>query len=406
LATRVLIHGMNYAPELAGVGRYTGEIAEYFASDGASVVVVTTPAHYPGWRVQKPFSNQRFDSEIRNNVRVIRCPLFLRSNMGGVWRLLAPLTFALTSGPIVVWQIIRRRPDVALSIVPTLLGAPFLLLGAFCTGARTVLHIQDLEVDAAFAVGHLGDRAWLRYLGSCFERWVIRHFDQLITVSDRMAEKIAEKGVDRDKIAVVRNWVDIDFIRPLETESPYRAELKCQTNDFMVLYSGNIGRKQGLGVLLQAAERLTDNRHIRFIIAGEGPAKNQLITRYAKLPNVQFLPFQPYERLSDFLGMADLHVLPQESNVADLVLPSKLGGMLASGKPMIVMADPGTEILQFLRDSVIAVPPGNSASLANAIISASLEPKLDPEKALFRKLLAKSLSKQEGLPKFAEIVAA
>src|SRR5277367_3289465 len=125
MAKRVLIYGMNYFPELTGAGRYTGEIAEYLASLGSEVVVVTTPPHYPGWRVQTSFSNRGFTSEIRNKVRVIRCPLFLHRRMGGFWRLLASLSFALTSAPVLLWQILRFRPNIALSVVPTLSGAPF-----------------------------------------------------------------------------------------------------------------------------------------------------------------------------------------------------------------------------------------------------------------------------------------
>lgn len=186
--------------------------------------------------------------------------------------------------------------------------------------------------------------------------------------------------------------------------SPYRAELQMRPDDFTVLYSGNIGRKQGLDVLLRAAERMAAHDRIRFVVAGEGPAKDQLMARYAALPNVRFLPFQPYERLSDFLGMADVHVLPQEANMADLVLPSKLGGMLASGKPIIVMTEPDTEMVSFLRDSVVAVPPGDADALASAILTASRELGPDPDKALRRRGLAKRLSKSEGLSSFAQAV--
>ena len=256
MSQRVLIFGMNYAPELAGVGRYTGEIAEFLQGRGSDVVVVTTPAHYPGWTIQKPFKRWSYSVERRNGVKVIRCPLVLRRDIGGIWRLIAPLTFALAAAPVVLWQFFRHRPQIALSIVPTLLGAPLVLLGAAFSGAKTVLHMQDLEVDAAFAVGHLGDYPWLRTLGTAFERWVIGSFSQIVTISERMADKIEDKGVARSKIAVVRNWVDLEMIRPLERESPYRSEMQIRPNEFTVLYSGNLGRKQGLDVLCRAAEQL------------------------------------------------------------------------------------------------------------------------------------------------------
>ncbi len=364
------------------------------------MVVVTTPAHYPGWTVQKPFKRWSYSVEVRNGVKVIRCPLLLRRDIGGIWRLIAPLTFALAAAPVLFWQFLRYRPQIALSVVPTLLGAPLVLLGAACAGSKTVLHMQDLEVDAAFAVGHLGNYTWLRSLATAFERWVIGSFSQIITISDKMAAKIEQKGVERSKIAVVRNWVDLDLIKPLEGESPYRSELQIRSNDFTVLYSGNLGRKQGLEVLLRAAEHLVDQSNIRFVIAGEGPAKERIKSQSGSLPNLHVLPFQPAERMSEFLGLANLHVLPQEASMADLVLPSKLGGMLASGKPIVVMTDPGTEMMSFVEDSVTVVQPGNAQALANAIVSASHEKEADTRKALKRRKLAKTLSKVEGIGQF------
>ena len=397
--SRVLIYGMNYAPEFAGVGKYTGEIAEYLASTGAAVTVVTTPAHYPGWQVQDTFHNGRYTSEVRNGVVVLRCPLLLRRAMGGIWRLLAPLSFALTSAPVVVWQILRYRPDMALCIVPTLFGAPAMLLAARMVGARTVLHVQDLEVDAAFAVGHLSSWTWLRRFGFAMEAAIITRFSQIITISERMAEKIAQKGADGRRIDVVRNWVDIDLIRPLQTVSPYRRELGYSANDFIVQYSGNIGRKQGLGILLQAARRVAADPRIKFVIAGEGPLKAELMAEYEDLANVRFYGFQPHERLSEFLGMADLHALPQDPEATDLVLPSKLGGMLASSRPILVMAEPGTELVQFLKDSVTFIPPGALEALVEAVRrAAGLE--ADAEQAHRRRRLARSLSKREGLLSF------
>lgn len=366
---RILIYGMNYAPELAGVGKYTGEIAEYLAAEGADVTVVTTPPHYPGWAVQKGFRNGYSKAE-ENGVHILRTPLLLRRKMKGVWRLLAPLSFAASSAPVVFWQILRRKPETVFCVEPTLFAAPIAQLAAKFVGAKTVLHVQDLEVDAAFAVGHLGALGFLKTLGYAFERFTLKRFDKVITISNRMAEKLVEKGVKPQNMALVRNWVDLSHIYPMTEESPYRAELGFTKDDFVVLYSGNIGAKQGLTVLLDAAEQLKGETNIQFVIAGEGPLKDDLQARYGALTNLRFLPFQPYARLNEFLNMADLHALPQDKGAADLVLPSKLGGMLASGKPVLVTADVGTELAEFVRGAGILVVPGDSALLADAVSNA------------------------------------
>jgi colanic acid biosynthesis glycosyl transferase WcaI len=386
---------MNYAPEMAGVGRYTGEIAEYLAATGHEVTVITTPPHYPGWRVQDGFSNG-YSSGRENGISVIRCPLILRRKIGGIWRLIAPLSFALSSAPVALWQILRRRPKVVFCVEPTLFAAPAAQLAARLAGSSTVLHVQDLEVDAAFAVGHLGSRTSLKKIGQAFEHFTLKHFSKVITISDRMAGKLREKGVDGRRLDVVRNWVDLSHIYPLDGPSPYRDELGFAEGDFVTLYSGNIGAKQGLDVLLDAAERLKDEPRAHFVVAGEGPLKAALEARYGHLPNVRFLPFQPYARLNEFLNMADLHALPQDKGAADLVLPSKLGGMLASGKPLIVTADEGTELTEFLQGCAIITPPGDANALAAGIRDA-LEGRMAPRDSALRRDLCALLSRDSGL---------
>ncbi|MCK0195599.1 WcaI family glycosyltransferase [Ancylobacter sp. 6x-1] len=399
---RIVVYGMNYAPELAGVGRYTGEIGEYLASVGGDVTVVTAAPHYPGWRVQDGYRNA-YNATMQDGARVIRTPLLLpKKTMGGIWRLIAPLSFAASSAPVVFWQILRQRPEVVFCVEPTLFAAPVAQLAAKLVGARTVLHVQDLEVDAAFAVGHLGNASWLKRLGFGFEKFSLNRFDRVITISNRMMERLAGKGVAQRQLCILRNWVDVDHIRPLDGSSPYRTELGYQPDDFIVLYSGNVGAKQGLNVLLDAAEQLTDLPRIKFIVAGEGPAKEALQKRYGHLASLRFLPFQPYARFNEFLNLADLHALPQEKDAADLVLPSKLGGMLASGKPIVVTAEPGTELADFLGSGGVITPPGDATALAAEIrrVSAggfSGDPSL-------RAALARTLSNQDALKELVRLL--
>jgi colanic acid biosynthesis glycosyl transferase WcaI len=394
---RILIYGINYAPELAGVGRYTGEIGEYLDEIGHEVTVVTALPHYPGWKVQPPYRNGGYRSEKAAGVKIIRCPLLLRERIHGVWRLIAPFSFALASAPVVVWQILRGRPDTVLCVEPTLFAAPIALLAARLAGATIVLHVQDLEVDAAFAVGHVGAIAWLRKFALCCERATLRRFDRIVTISAAMATRLAAKGVARERIAIVRNWVDVDFIKPLAGASPYRAELGIAEDAFVVLYSGNIGAKQGLHQLLAGVEQLAGRAGIQFVVAGEGPAKAELAARFRHCVNLRFLPFQPYARLSDFLGLADLHVLPQQPGAADLMLPSKLGGMLASGKRILVTAAPGTELATFLEGAAMIIAPDDSAALAAAIVRSADEDCFSNDELGRRQQLAGRLSRRDAL---------
>jgi colanic acid biosynthesis glycosyl transferase WcaI len=372
-SAKIFIHGMNYAPEPLGVGRYTGELAEFLAAQGENVEVVTSLPHYPGWKVTAPYRPWRYTVEKRNGVRIIRCPLLLHPSGRGIWRLLAPLTFAIAAAPVVIWRILRSRPDVVICIQPTLLSAPAAVLPAKIVGARRILHIQDLEIDAAFDVGHLSAN-WLLRSATAFERFMLRRFKRIITISERMAQKLVAKGVSSNSISILRNWVNTSKIKPTDGPNRYRKLLGLTVSDFVVLYSGHIGRKQAVDKLLASAIECRDQPSIHFVVCGDGPEKQFLIDKYSTLPNVHFLPVQPEHRLCELLNFPDLHALPQDRNAADLVLPSKLGGMLASGRPILVTADPDTELYELLGGVATIVPPGDVRALSNAIKTICITP--------------------------------
>jgi colanic acid biosynthesis glycosyl transferase WcaI len=401
----VVIYGLNYAPEMIGVGRYTGDIGHYLTASGHNVRIVTAPPHYPGWSVARPYSALCYTFERCNGMSIVRCPIFLRTKMRGIWRLLTPLSFAISSAPVVLWAILRHRPDVVFCVEPTLLAAPAALFAAKCAGTRTVLHVHDLEIDAAFAVGHL-KTGIVQRVARFFERFALSGFDQIISISARMREHLVSKRVSPDRIALVRNWTDLDQIRPLYDRNLFRVELGFSEETFVVLYSGSIGAKQALHVLLDAAERFTgESRPVAFVVAGEGPAKPHLTERYGHLPNVRFLPLQPEDRLCELLNLADLHVLPQARGVDNFVLPSKLGGLLASGKPLLVTADPGSELYELLRGAAIFVPAGDTEAIAKAIAKeiAQIARQSDPAK---RRKLAGLFSKNECLKQLTHVLLA
>ena len=368
----IFIYGINYAPEVTGVGRYTADIAQYLAEKDSVVEVVTAAPHYPGWKIHSGFKN-RFSKAVERSVLVWRCPLILREKSVGIWRLVPPLSFAILSAPLAAWRILRQRPTTVLCIEPTLLTAPIALMAAKLVGAKTVLHIQDLEFDAAFAVGHLRSQV-LQRIAAGVERLILRHFDTIITISRQMRERILSKKVDPARVKVVRNWVDLDKIKPMNLPSSYRKELGFSVSDFVVLYAGNIGPKQALPVLLEAADQLNAHSDIKFVLAGDGPEKERLIAQFGGLPNVHFLSVQPEDSLCDLLNLPNVHVLPAQKGTADLVLPSKLGGMLASGKPSIVLAEPRSELHEFLEGCAFLFPPGDSTVLAKAILELYQKP--------------------------------
>lgn len=372
---KILVYGINFAPELTGIGKYTGEMAAWLAAEGHEVRVITAPPYYPAWRVWPGYWPARYVQHVWQAVTVFRCPLWVPRRVSGVKRLIHLASFAISSLPTLVAQW-RWRPDIVWVVEPALFCAPAAIAVAKLSGARAWLHVQDYEVDAAFDMGLLKGDLLRRWVGSA-ERWLMRRFDRVSTISGRMLERAVAKGVSPARVISFPIWVDISTIAPLAGCSPYRAELGIAPGSVVLLYSGNMGGKQGLEVLAEVAARLQDDTGLVFVFCGDGVGKEDLLHRCQGLPNVRFVPLQPLDRLSDLLGLADIHLLPQRADAADLVMPSKLTGMLASGQAVIAATVPGTEVAQVVADKAqcgVIVPPEDAAALAGAILQLAADP--------------------------------
>lgn len=366
---RVLILGLNFAPELTSTGRYTGEMAFHLVGQGLEVCMVTTPPYYPAWQVAQGYSGWRYQRETMQGVEVIRCPLWVPKRPSNLKRLPHLLSFALSSFPVVMLQALRYKPDLVLCVIPTLFSAPFALLAARLSKAQCWLHIQDFELDAAFNLGMLPGHKFIYPLAQWFEKFILTHFDRVSTISENMRALCVEKGVQTEHVALLLNWVDTEKIVPLAAPSSLRAELNISPETFVALYHGNMGRKQGLELLIETARLLESDSRILIVLCGEGPAKKELLERAASLSNVRFLDLQPEEKLNDLVNLADIHLLPQLAAAADLVMPSKLNTMLASGRPVIANANPGMQIAQVLNEIGVVVQPGDPSALAAAILN-------------------------------------
>jgi colanic acid biosynthesis glycosyl transferase WcaI len=364
---RILIYSTNFAPEPTGIGKYSGDMAAWLADHGHEVRVVAAPPYYPGWRTDRKYVWPPFRREQWCGVDVWRTPLWVPKSPSGFTRIVHLLSFAITSFPIMMWQVLWR-PDLVLTVAPAFVCAPAALLTARLARAKSWLHLQDFEIDVAFGLGLLKGKRLQRTVLR-MERWVLRRFDTVSTISGRMVERLLTKGVLPERTRYFPNWVDISRTRHGPAKRAYRAQLGIPDDAVVALFSGSLGGKQGLMVIPEAASLLRSRQNIVFVVCGDGLMKPELEAAVAGLPNVRLLPLQPLERLSTLLRMADIHLLPQSPDAADLVLPSKLSGMLASGRPVIATSRPGTEISEIVSQCGLVVAPQDSAALALAISS-------------------------------------
>ena len=340
---KILVVGLNYAPEITSTGKYTGEMAEWFSKQGHHVKVVTTPPYYPQWSVQKPYKAYAYIKEELNGVSVYRCPLYVPSKVGTLTRIVHLLSFALSSFPVLL-RMVFWRPDVVINPVPSLFSSPGSALVAKICGATSVLHVQDFEVEAMLGLG-MAKGGIISKLARIFERWVLSLFSKVSTISNSMKEKAIEKGIPRGDVIFFPNWSDIAHFQKEKDPESVRLRFGVPGGKKLVLYSGNIGDKQGLEQVIDAVEALKDEAYF-FVIVGEGAGKENLLNlaEEKNLKNINFCPLQPFELLPSVLFAADCHLVVQKKGVADAVLPSKLTNILAVGGNAVITAEEETEL--------------------------------------------------------------
>jgi colanic acid biosynthesis glycosyl transferase WcaI len=378
-------------------------MAHWLAGVGHEVRVVTAPPSFPQWCVTPGYRAWFYDwrqlPSQPETLKVCRCPTWVPKNPNGLKRLLHLASFALSSLPVMLFQVLWH-PDLVLLVEPTFCCAPQALLTARLAGATAWLHVQDFEVDAAFELGDITSSRG-RISAHALERWLLGKFDRVSAISGQMVSRLLLKGVNPSRCVHFPNWVDTKAIYPLPNPSSFRRELGIAENAVIALYSGSMGKKQGLDLLVDAARQLLHRSDLRFVFCGDGSYRQVFVDKARGLPNVNILPFQPAERLNDLLNLADIHLLPQRAGAADLVMPSKLTGMLASGRPVLATATHGTELASAVRGRGIVVPPGD----LNAFVSALLELAANSDLRLTlghaaRKYAVSHLNRDETLHRF------
>jgi colanic acid biosynthesis glycosyl transferase WcaI len=374
---RVLVVGLNYAPDLIGIAKYTAELCEDLVRRGHAVEVVTAPPYYPAWRVPDDYRAGRRSAETLNGVRLWRARIYVPKAPGGLRRLAHLMSFGLAAIPLAVGRAKAMKPDVVFCVAPALLGAPAALLAARAAGARRWLHIQDFELDAAFELGLLkGGLA--RRLGQGVERALLGAFDRVSSISPRMVERLLAKGVPAERALEVRNWVDVEEITArASSDTGLRRELGLPADAPVLLYSGVMAAKQGLEAIAQAARALEASRpRAVFLLVGNGPLRPRLEALCEGRSNVRFLDLQPAARVPEVLATADIHLLPQRAEAADLVLPSKLAPMLASGRPVAAMAPPGSSLAAEIEGAGLTSDPRDARAWTQALMTLIDDPDL------------------------------
>jgi colanic acid biosynthesis glycosyl transferase WcaI len=361
-----LLIGLNYAPEVVGIGPYTTELAEYLAAAGHEVSVLTGFPYYPHWKIDPAYKRKPpVLVERMNGVRVVRSPILLPgTGQSTLRRILFDSSLAVTS---LLASAGIRAVDVVICVSPPLQLGVMAWLIARSRGSRLFLHLQDLVPDVALSLGMMREGGAAR-LARRLERFVYSRADRITVISQGFLDNLAGKGVLDAKLKLLPNWVDTGRFNAA-SDPATRAVLGAANGQTLVLHTGNMGAKQDLVTVVNAAAKLA-HENVVVTLVGDGSGRSALEAQAARLrlDNVRFVPLQ-----ADFpatLAAANLVVLAQRGRLVDSVAPSKLLSYMASGKPVVAAVNESSEAgrLIQLAGCGIVVAPEDPTALAAALL--------------------------------------
>lgn len=370
---RILLIGSYFSPEQTGIGKYSGEMIMWLAGQGYDCTVITTSPWYPHWKVQTPYTNKRYLKEVVktpvNNITIYRCPQYIPTIPNGKKRLIQELSFNVSSFINLIWILSKKKFDYVIAVVPPFHIGLHAILYKKLRGAKFLYHVQDLQIEAARDLKMIKSGKLLNTLFS-MEKYILEKADVVSSISNGMIKRIQEKT--NKEVVFFPNWVDINYFYPLKNQEELKQQFGYQPSDKIILYSGAIGEKQGLEMLVNSAKTLELHTELKFIICGSGPYKEKLmqIATEKNLQNIHFIPLQPYEKFNEFLNMADIHIVLQKKDASDLVMPSKLSTILSVGGLALITAAPGSSLYEDVRKNQIGilVEPENQKELDKALL--------------------------------------
>jgi glycosyltransferase involved in cell wall biosynthesis len=361
---RILVLNQYFHPDRAATSQILTELCEDLAEHQRVTVVAGRPSYDPTER--RAFRG--LVSEDRHGpIRVLRTwsTTYPRRNMAGRLTNYATYVASCLAGAIRA-----ERPDVILVMTdPPVVAAAAMVVSA----VRRVPFVyvsQDVFPDAGVALGRIRNEALVHGLMR-LNRILRARAAAVVAIGRDMERRLAAQGIPPGKIHVIPNWADGSLIRPLQSPSCLRTE-QGWDDRFVVMHSGNVGLSQDLEVLVEAADRLRDHDDILFAIVGDGAAKERLRreVRRRGLGNVQFLPYQPKATLTDSLGAADVHVVALRRGLAGRIVPSKVYGIMAAGRPFIAAVEEGSEPALLVQEHGCGMraEPSDPQALAGAIL--------------------------------------
>lgn len=362
----ILFFSFQYKPDGGPAAPLFTMLAETLVKKGHEVTVISTVPHYPTGFVPDQFHGRFFQRSIENGVNIVRVKIPSISRKSLFNRLVQFFVYQIGA----TLEGFRITPEVVISHSTAMaVWLPFQIHG-IRKNRKTIYSIHDVYPDVGIRMGVFRSKAVIR-LVTAIEKSLIQKADKVRVLSKSFIIRMQEMGAKEENVILIYDWVEIDSLKPMPRINSFsKAFLLAEGKN--ILYTGNIGKVQGLEIVIEAANLLQDHADIRFVFVGDGNAKQDLemkVNDY-KLNNVIFIPYQPRERMGEIFASADIGLVSLKKGTGFGALPSKTYSILASGKPIIACVDEGSDTWNLVQrsDAGLAIPPGDPKKLADAIL--------------------------------------
>lgn len=365
----LLFLSINYYPEFTGTGKYTHELAHALTTDhDIDIEVISAAPHYPYWKVFDGYTNLGWSKSLEQGVTVYRSPCYIPATPSGLKRSLMEFTFILFAFPLSLYLACVKKYDAVVVISPSIFTFFLSLPHKLFRRSKIITHIQDLQVDMAVKTGQIRNPLSVKLLYR-LERLILNSSDYLSTITNGMKEKLLAKLSHHRPIQIIPNWASelSNSNKSIEHIIPNA----LYADKFVCLYTGAMGQKQGLEILIETAKKLQTTDTV-FIIVGDGSAKAELIhaCEQQKLKNIHFFAPVEFDYLPEVLSIASLCLVIQKEDVADYVMPSKVTNYLQAYKPVLATCKPNTELYDLIHTEGVGVTvdPGCADQMAERIL--------------------------------------
>lgn len=395
-----------FSPEKASGLQLVEDLLEGFSAHGWKTDVFTpTPTRGVTDEQRKENARKRVEIKYDGRLTIHRMHLY-REGKGFVGRAIRYLLFSI--------ECFWKAATVPADFIFTGSGPPtqgvVVGLAKKVSGKKVIYNLQDIFPDSLVTSGICGENSFLMKIGHAMENFTYRNADHIITITDDMKANIMKKGVPEDKISVIRNWIDTDKVKHISREDNLLFdELKLPRDGFYVVYAGNLGKVQGVDVILKTASLMKNNRDIKFVIFGNGSEEENLkkIVNDKHLDNVLMLPLQPIERASEVYSMADVSIISCTPGTGGSGMPSKTWTIMAAGVPIIASFDMPSEMERTIEEAEcgFCTRAGDENELTEKIIRVFGDSRL--KKCLgqnARRYAEKNVSKAEAVEKYIKSI--